>query len=303
MRLRHIEVFHAVYTCGSVSQAAKTLNVSQPSVSKTLRHAESNLGYLLFQRLKGKMVPTKEAHILFEEVKELNTQLALVQNRARNLKKGKSGHIRVAAMPAIGLNLLPHAIAEFRSQNLDVTFDISTLYFKDILTSLKARQCDIALAFNPPLLHGFSEYPIGYGELVCVHKTNVFPIEQTSLSLSELENHELISIKDSGPLSQILSTQIQANGVELNSSISAQTYYIAKQLVEYGSGLAVVDHLTAMSDSTSGVRSTPLEPALGYDLKALYGEDQPLSQTCTNFLDFFRDIYAEHYSITQRTIS
>jgi len=298
MRLRHIEVFHAVYTCGSVSQAAKTLNVSQPSVSKTLRHAESNLGYLLFQRLKGKMVPTKEAHILFEEVKELNTQLALVQNRARNLKNGKSGHIRVAAMPAIGLNLLPRAIAAFRSQNPDITFDISTIYFKDILTSLKAQQYDIALAFNPPRLHGFSEYTIGCGELMCMHKTDAFPTKKTSLALSDLEDHEVISIKDSGPLSQILSTQIQINGIELNSSISAQTYYIAKQLVEYGSGLAIVDHLTAMSGSTSNVRSTPLEPALKYDLKALYGEDQPLSQTCTNFLGFFREIYTEHYSVT-----
>ena len=43
MNLRHIEVFHAVYVNGSVSAAARMLNVSQPSVSKVLRHAESLL--------------------------------------------------------------------------------------------------------------------------------------------------------------------------------------------------------------------------------------------------------------------
>ena len=41
MNLRHIEIFHAVYVNGSVSAAARALNVSQPSVSKMLRHAES----------------------------------------------------------------------------------------------------------------------------------------------------------------------------------------------------------------------------------------------------------------------
>ena len=47
MNLRHIEIFHAVYVNGSVSAAARALNVSQPSVSKMLRHAESLLGFQL----------------------------------------------------------------------------------------------------------------------------------------------------------------------------------------------------------------------------------------------------------------
>ena len=47
MRLRHIEVFHAVYSSGSVTAAARMLNVSQPSVSKVLAHAEQQLGYPL----------------------------------------------------------------------------------------------------------------------------------------------------------------------------------------------------------------------------------------------------------------
>ena len=40
MRLRHIEVFNAIYLSGSISAAAQLLNVSQPSLSKTLQHAE-----------------------------------------------------------------------------------------------------------------------------------------------------------------------------------------------------------------------------------------------------------------------
>ena len=57
MRLRQIEVFHAVYTCGTMTSAARLLNVSQPSVSKVLAHAEQQLGYPLFERVRGKLVP------------------------------------------------------------------------------------------------------------------------------------------------------------------------------------------------------------------------------------------------------
>jgi hypothetical protein len=42
MRLRHIEVFHAVYNRGSITGAAKLLNASQPSISKVLAHPSSN---------------------------------------------------------------------------------------------------------------------------------------------------------------------------------------------------------------------------------------------------------------------
>jgi hypothetical protein len=62
MNLRHIEIFHAVYVNGSVSAAARALNASQPSVSKMLRHAETLLGFQLFQRTSGGLVPTEDAH-------------------------------------------------------------------------------------------------------------------------------------------------------------------------------------------------------------------------------------------------
>ena len=50
MRIRHIEVFHAVYANGSISAAARMLNVSQPAVSKVLRHAEAQLGFFLIHK-------------------------------------------------------------------------------------------------------------------------------------------------------------------------------------------------------------------------------------------------------------
>ncbi|HZG47457.1 MAG TPA: LysR family transcriptional regulator, partial [Allosphingosinicella sp.] len=75
MNLRHIEIFHAVYVNGSVSAAARALNVSQPSVSKMLRHAESLLGFQLFQRTNGGLVPTADAHTLFADVSEIQDRV------------------------------------------------------------------------------------------------------------------------------------------------------------------------------------------------------------------------------------
>lgn len=45
MKLRHLEIFYAVMTCGSLSRAAESLNISQPAASKALKSAELKLGF------------------------------------------------------------------------------------------------------------------------------------------------------------------------------------------------------------------------------------------------------------------
>ena len=89
MRLRHIEVFDAVYTSGSVTRAGKLLNVSQPSVSKVLAHAEQQLGFPLFERVKGRLVPTPEADRLHAHVKRVNRHLERLRDVASNLAEAE----------------------------------------------------------------------------------------------------------------------------------------------------------------------------------------------------------------------
>lgn len=68
MRLRHIEIFEAIRRTGSLTEAAAALHISQPAASKLLAHAEAQLGFKLFERVKGRLVATREAEILAPEV-------------------------------------------------------------------------------------------------------------------------------------------------------------------------------------------------------------------------------------------
>ena len=61
MRLRHIEVLYAIRRTGSISAAATLLSITQPAVSKILKHAEQQLGFPLFQRVRGRLLATDEA--------------------------------------------------------------------------------------------------------------------------------------------------------------------------------------------------------------------------------------------------
>ncbi|MET1255257.1 LysR family transcriptional regulator [Aliikangiella maris] len=117
MRLCHIEIFNAVYTTGSVSSAAKMLNITQPTASKILKHAESQLGFLLFERIKGRLVPTEEAKVLFSETRNIYKQISSLKRTSRNLSRPEMGCIKIATVPAIGIELLPKAIIEFKKNS------------------------------------------------------------------------------------------------------------------------------------------------------------------------------------------
>ena len=84
MRFRQIEVFHAVYTHGSISAAARALGVSQPSVSKTLRHAEDSLGFPLFQLARGRLGRLVGLHVAHRQRGQLAQHVprALGQRRS-----------------------------------------------------------------------------------------------------------------------------------------------------------------------------------------------------------------------------
>ena len=61
MKFRQMECFRELMVAGTVTAAAKALGISQPSASSLITNLERELGFALFKRTKGRLVPTPEA--------------------------------------------------------------------------------------------------------------------------------------------------------------------------------------------------------------------------------------------------
>ena len=94
-RLRQMEVFRAVMLTGSINGASKLLFTSQPAISRIVSHTEQTLGLALFNRVKGKLVPTPEGEALFREVDDFYQQALRVDDFARGLAQGPSGTLNI----------------------------------------------------------------------------------------------------------------------------------------------------------------------------------------------------------------
>ena len=93
MNLRQCEVFRAVMTASSITEAADRLGITQPAVSKMLAQIERDPGFPLFLREHRRLVPTPEAQALFKEVERAFLGLEHLTRFARDLKGPRQGHL------------------------------------------------------------------------------------------------------------------------------------------------------------------------------------------------------------------
>lgn len=290
MNLRHIEIFHAVYVNGTVSGAARALNISQPSVSKTLRHAESLLGFELFQRTNGRLVPTEDAHALFSDVAEIQDRVRILREAGRNLRAGAGMTLRISALPSLALATLPAAVSRFLKERPDVRFDLQTVHHDDLLGKLYERETDIAIANKVPRGVPLGQSWLGEGELVVLYREEDLPDAPPRLELAQLAGRPFITVATSGPLGRIFTDELERLSVEMNVVASARTFYIAAALVRGGVGLTVVDSFTAEACMAPGLQMRPLKPSLAFDVHAIHLLDRPPSALATKFLAVLADV-------------
>ena len=286
MRLRHIEIFHAIYTTGSITNAAKILHVSQPSVSKVLAHAEMQLGFNLFERVKGRLLPTEEAEMLFGEVDKIYQQMRSIKNTATNIRKSEFGHINLGLTPALGFDVLPKAVARFHQDYPNVNINIQTLHNDDVLQALLEHKCDMAILFSPSTMANVKATTIDTSELVIVYPKALFPEQPKVMSLADICDLSFIDIGESGPLGDLLWSRMMEDDIQLNSSIKVQTYFIAARLVAQGAGVCIIDKYTALGNLTDDIGIASFAPKLRFNVDLLHLESNTLSKVASTFVPY-----------------
>jgi DNA-binding transcriptional LysR family regulator len=249
-----------------------------------LRHSESLLGFPLFHRTAGRLIPTEDAHTLFGEVAEIQDRVLALREATRNLKRGAGSLLRVSALPSIALDAIPATVAHFLRKHTDTRFDLQTVHHADLLRKLYERETDIAVAYEVPQGAPLDSHWLGAGELVVLYREEDMPGAPPRIALEEMVGRPLISLASSGPIGQLFSAEVQRLGIELDEVISARTFHIATALVRLGVGMTVVDNLTARASLGPGLAMRPLKSRLTFDVNAMTLKDRPPTALGTAFL-------------------
>lgn len=309
MNYRHLEVFFAVMTNGTVTEAARQLGVSQPSVTTTLKQAEAKLGIQLFQREGGRLIPTSEARILYEEAERAHEALTAIRILARRLQVGSGGHVRVAAVPTISLELLPDAIEIFQQRHKGFSYSVSTLNTEEIVDQLDTRKGTFHLGFT---FGNHADTGLAYIEVGRTELLALFPQEweipgDGEIDLQDLRALPYISGFDHTAMALECRRLFTEAGVEPRVVARSHTHHLAGRLVQRKIGYTILDAVTvhallndrrASSLKVRHLRGRPTMP-----VSAIFPGQRSLSNPAKLFVDCFQVAYENLQAVLQAELS
>lgn len=238
LTLRQIEYVVAVARAGSLSAAAATLNVSQPSLSVALSHVEATLGERLFMRSKG--APLRVTMFAHQFVAEAEALLAM----ARRLED--PGRIQRAVNGSIVLgcfeDLAPHHLAPMLRQlrrslpGVEIVWRIAD--FETLALDMREGRIGLALTYDLGLDSGFAR--IALAEVTpfafCSHD-HAFAIRQT-ITLNDIASEPLILFEEM--LSNRHALQLfRAQGLSPTVAFRVRSLEIMRSLAANGEGVGI----------------------------------------------------------------
>ncbi|MCB2100763.1 MAG: LysR family transcriptional regulator [Rhodobacterales bacterium] len=294
MNFRQLEAYRAVMVQGSVTGAAATLRVSQPGVSRLIADLERSLGFRLFERRKGRLHPTPEGLSFYGELERSFIGMEKLREAAREIADQRRGHLRIASMPAVSLDLLPGVVKRYMDDHagLKVTLDVHTS--PRIVEWVAAQHFDLGVAqltLEQPgvdILHSYAT------NCVCVaapgHRIagleTVRPADLKGEPYVALSHHTLAAL-------HIDQAFIEANVGRLILA-ETQPSYSACAMAARGIGVALVDSLTARFFGPERLTIRPFAPAVPFGFRIIRPSHAIVSRVMETFVETAHALITAH---------
>lgn len=267
---KQIEIFYQVYKNNSMSGAAEKLQISQPSVSKTLAGIERNLGFKLFLRKGKKLHPTLEANELFEYALLVTNQLKNFNYIANTYKSRSSDYINIGTTPSLAETIVPKIIKNYLKESQSTRFNLINLNSIDLVEDRYKPDIDITICFNAKQQNNIDSVILKKGE----HKV-VSPISfslPSSVNINDLTEYPLIAITNLLSLysEESIMNYFIKNNIEMNFVSKSDSYSAALAMIEMGMGISFIDGNTLTKANLKKVKISEIKDVkFEYSINAL----------------------------------
>lgn len=168
--LTSLRLFLHVAGSRSFSETARSANLSQPALSRTIKLLEEDLGVRLFDRNSRNVHLTAAGAALMPIVERLTGDFDLAFRELTQTFQGQRGRVVVGALPSVAAELLPTAIARFRRTHPQVEIIVRENLTGGLYQSLHDRLVDFAVSTPPTTADGIDFEPLFEDDCILVHR-------------------------------------------------------------------------------------------------------------------------------------
>ncbi|WP_397422274.1 LysR substrate-binding domain-containing protein [Phenylobacterium sp.] len=235
VNLQHLRTFHAVAIEGSISRAARRLNVSQPTLSQQLKALEERHGVTLFDGRKPPLRLSALGRDLFAISQRLfaaSTDVDELLGEARGLDA--SVNLRIASdSPPYAARL----IAGFHRRHVDASISLRVGNAREVIAALREGQADVAIASDPPGDPLFAYEPLFADNVVLALQAGHPLTAEASLPIHIIRD-EILLRREASSRTRVASERVMSvAGVEPRGVIDMHTREAVREGIALGLGV------------------------------------------------------------------
>lgn len=270
MEIKELRYVKTVAEYGNLTRAAEHLNITQPSLSQSIKLIEKRLDMILFIRSKRGMIPTDQCRRLLDDLQPLMREYSRFMSKIQQYNTlGDTHHIGLYKLSYT--TPVNDAIMSFISLHNEDNFSIKVEAIKTLEKLVLNHQLNLAVVKYSPVFkrHSALAYDLLYQEKLHVHVSTDHPLaSRDAVSIRELVGNKLItSAPDEYPY-EMTKQVLEDAGIDLEIHTYTNYYNLSMifDLVSKGMGIGFATRDVAAHFKRKDIVSIPLEEEYYYDI-------------------------------------
>ena len=292
MTLRHMRILVAVFRQKSVTRAAESLHLAQPSVSLALRELEDYYGVTLFTRVGRRISPTECGKAFYGYAVHIVSMVDELETQMRNWDT--LGAVRIGSTVTIGTHLLPALVRQLQSEFPELRIDVKVCKASQVEQLILDNEIDLGLIETQAEHAELCAVPFLRDELRAVVPPASMLAKQADVTIQELAEYPFLMREPGSAGRKILDACFALHHMSVHPAWeSVSTQAIVKAVAE-GLGVTVLPQKLVERDADEGaVVMLPFREPLYRTLYAVYHQRKYLSASMQRLLALCRSLGAE----------
>lgn len=294
MDIRHLQYILEVVRWNSFTKAADALHVTQPTISKTIKNMEEELGFPLFIRSGKKVELTDAGQVLLAQAHHIVHSFDNMMAELTDLTNFRKGRIRIGLPPMVGSSFFPRVMSRFRERYPGLTIHMVEEGSKRLETAVEEGSLDVAVVLLPTQEEAFDSFSFVEDSLrLVLHPDHPLAVRQ-QVSLAELAEESFVLFSEGFALhDRVIQECIQVGFQPRILHESSQWDFIS-EMVAANLGIAFLPETICNTLNRDRVRTVPLVgPVIPWHLAMIWRRDGYLSYAAREWIRFTKKLLLE----------
>ncbi|MTV50942.1 LysR family transcriptional regulator [Heliobacillus mobilis] len=292
MDVRHLEYFVEVARHRSFTKASQVLHISQPSISKTIRILEDELGVTLFHRSAKQIELTDAGKAVLVQAQQILASFQNLTSELSDVMNIKKGNIRIGIPPNAGSSPFPRLIGEFNKAYPQITIHLVEIGSKKIEQGINEGTLDIGVVCTIPeknqtlSMFSFVKEPL----MLIVPGKHRLSTKQV-VDYSELKDESFVFYREDFSLYDRIIERCHLCGFKPKIICQSSQWDFMTEMVASQLGIALLPKRICEKVDTDQVIVLPLrDPQIYWNLTVIWNKYRYLSHAARQWLLFTSSI-------------